>query len=312
MSLPWFPVLTLASRLAVETGSPDALCPDVASAEEAIYARLGELHAEDARHWRVRYTMAHAPDASSGDFVRLQIFDPKNRLRLSRDLPLAEESCSTMAQAIALVVDRYFRQLVHDEEMGPVSTPDREEPQRDEVTEPADREPKPHTDALVLSAHAGVSTEPVSPTLGLSLSREIASFSLRSMLTWVVLPLTEELERGGRAELRTALVRVIPSLELSLGRTRLGLGPTVALAGEWGSTTAVPESSVGYRTTAAVGGAAVLRFSVGTGSALELSIVVEAPARPFGGEFVVENDEVLVPPGLRGFASLGFGPAWFW
>jgi hypothetical protein len=97
--------------LLVETGSPDALCPDLRATREAIRSRLGTLALDgDQQGWTARYTAGHAP-GSAGDFVRLELFDPGGARRLVRDLPRSDESCETLSQAIALVVERYFREL---------------------------------------------------------------------------------------------------------------------------------------------------------------------------------------------------------
>jgi len=97
--------------LAVETESPDALCPDLATTREAIHNRLGTLAlGGEERGWTARYTVGHAP-GEAGDFVRLELLDPGGVLRLQRDLPRQDEACATLAQAIALVIERYFREL---------------------------------------------------------------------------------------------------------------------------------------------------------------------------------------------------------
>jgi len=100
-----------SSGLNVETDSPDALCPDLGTTRQAIHDRLGTLALEgDEQGWTARYTVGHAPGAE-GDFVRLVLIDPSGTQRLVRDLPSGGTSCATLAQAIALVVERYFREL---------------------------------------------------------------------------------------------------------------------------------------------------------------------------------------------------------
>lgn len=107
-------VAQLGSALVVETGSPDALCPDLTRTREAVAARLGTLDVAEAG-WIATYTIGHAPDAGRGDFVRLLLHDPEGRVRLERDLPLEPGGCAAMAQAIAVVLDRYFRALAEAE-----------------------------------------------------------------------------------------------------------------------------------------------------------------------------------------------------
>jgi hypothetical protein len=103
-------LLEVVTALTVESGSPDALCPDLAQTREAVAARLGTLRVARPG-WRARYTIGHSPDSTGGDFVRLEVFDPDGIARLQRDLPMTGRSCVDMAQALALVLDRYFRSL---------------------------------------------------------------------------------------------------------------------------------------------------------------------------------------------------------
>lgn len=104
----------LGTAMVVQTGSPDAMCPDLSQTREAITKRLGTLEVDNSG-WILRYTIGHSPDSRAGDFVRLELWDPQGTRRLERDLPLRSGSCSTMAQAIAVVVDRFFRSLAQQE-----------------------------------------------------------------------------------------------------------------------------------------------------------------------------------------------------
>src|SRR5688572_15537513 len=169
--MPWFTVLTLVGGLLVETGSPDALCPDLASAEAAIHARLGELEAGDSANWRLRYTMGHAPAATSGDFVRLELYDPENELRLSRDVPLAGESCATVARVMALVIDRFFRAMGAEQETRGIASrnPAVDAERADEGAQKAAQTPARPTSSF--TAQAGLLGPSVSPTLGLAFTR---------------------------------------------------------------------------------------------------------------------------------------------
>jgi hypothetical protein len=56
------------------------------------------------------YALIHRPDgAEAGDIVRLELHDPTGRLRLRRELPRAGESCASLAQALVVILDAYFR-----------------------------------------------------------------------------------------------------------------------------------------------------------------------------------------------------------
>src|SRR5687768_2672273 len=93
----WTCLFNLTSGLSVETGSPDALCPELTHTRQAIVSRLGMLKVAGENGWRARYTIGHAPEGGDRDFVRLELFDPGGELKLRRDLPMQSESCSTMA-----------------------------------------------------------------------------------------------------------------------------------------------------------------------------------------------------------------------
>jgi hypothetical protein len=317
----WVPVLGLLSGLSVETGSPDALCPDVASARAKIGSRVGELEGP-ASAWRVRYTIVHAPDSTAGDFVRLQIFDSADELRLSRDLPLTAESCDTMAQAMALVVERFFRALVGERASEPEADP------AQPVTASASASASPPTvdqgvrergaadsrrpPAFLLAVQAGVLGPPLRPTFGsLFVVRAGVPLSLATSLGFVLVPWTEDLERGGKAHLQAGLLRLTPGWDFALAGARVSVGPTLSLAAERAWTTGVPSSTSQYRATAAAGGALSFRFAVGGASAFDISALVEAPFRPFGGDFTIDGQEVLEPPQVRTALALGWGAAWF-
>jgi hypothetical protein len=102
-----FGVLAATAGLRVETGTPDALCPDIAQVRAAIEARLGDI--EGVGRWLASYTLVHRPDQADGDVVRLELRDPTGRLRLRRDLPRTGESCEAVVQAMVIVLDSYFR-----------------------------------------------------------------------------------------------------------------------------------------------------------------------------------------------------------
>ncbi|HEY3498739.1 MAG TPA: hypothetical protein VGK73_28805 [Polyangiaceae bacterium] len=320
----WVPVLGLLSGLTVETGSPDALCPDLASAEAKIGSRVGALEGPRSA-WRVRYTIVHAPDSTTGDFVRLQIFDSADELRLSRDLPLTAESCDTMAQAMAVVVERFFRALVGERASEPevepaqpvasqpvTSSASAAPPALDQgVRERATAGPR-RPPAFLLAAQAGVLGPPLRPTFGsLFVVRAEVPLSLATSLGFVLVPWTEELERGGKAHLQAGLLRLTPGWDFELAGARVSVGPTLSIAAERAWTTNMPSSTSQYRATSAAGGALAFRIAIGRASALDISALIEAPFRPFGGEFTIDGEEVLEPPRVRSALALGWGAAWF-
>jgi hypothetical protein len=99
------------SEFQIDTDTPDALCPEVSMTREAVRRRLGKLEVEGSGRWRGTYSTVHDPSGRRGDYVRLVIIDAAGKEQLSRELPMQGESCATLAQAIALVVDGFFREL---------------------------------------------------------------------------------------------------------------------------------------------------------------------------------------------------------
>lgn len=104
--LPWIPIpllFTAVGGLTVDTPSPDALCPPIEQTRSIITARLGAIELEGT--WRATYDLIHRPDQ---DVVRLELRDSGGNVRLTRDFTANGNSCSTLAQVIALVLERYF------------------------------------------------------------------------------------------------------------------------------------------------------------------------------------------------------------
>jgi len=166
-------------ELTVETGTPDALCPDLSATRRAVRDRIGQLTLEGEKRWVARYTIGHAP-AGGGDYVQLVLTDGSGAVRLERRLPLAGESCDTIVQAIALVLERYFRELQSPIEPGPepvVEEPSEPAPAPAPVAAvppkaaPADAPPAPKTSVALapsvqLSLEGGVALGPARGVLG--------------------------------------------------------------------------------------------------------------------------------------------------
>src|SRR5262245_11095015 len=112
----WVLILTAATGaggLRVETGTPDALCPEVGEVRRGVRDRL---KIEGTGEWLASYDLVHRPETQAGDVVRLELRDPGGRLRLSRDLPRSGESCVELAQALVLVLESFFHHPADPEE----------------------------------------------------------------------------------------------------------------------------------------------------------------------------------------------------
>lgn len=165
-------IASAAAGLIIESGAPDSLCPDLSSTRQAVEARLGAVEPSADRPWKARYTIVHAE--GEGDYIRLELFDAQGERRLVRDLPMAGETCSTMAQIIALVLDRFFRDLGAPEpEVAPRAEPTPKAPPQPTPPAPEPIAPPPAnftpTRPVVLGLWGGVGGEPLGPSLAASL-----------------------------------------------------------------------------------------------------------------------------------------------
>jgi hypothetical protein len=335
------PALAGEGGLIIETGSPDALCPELASTRAAVSRRLGELIVPGGSSgFRARYTIAHAPVGSPRDFVRLELYGPEGTLQLSRDLPLEGESCSTMAEVIALVLDRYFRALLaHDpptsEADDPPATaaPAVASPPPSPApgaTPPAVRETAPAS-SDTLPSDAGPSHEANAPAAsgsdGLSLaafelgfrSPDMPALGVRAMLEpWPQVYLgtavhvglrskTENLADDGEVSSRDASWRVNAGWGPRLGPVRTYVGPGVCLSVARGSGDGLPQHNSGYRATWALGVDAGAQWvtddgwSFGAAATLDISVL--------SGRFYIDGQEVLAQEPVRGWFGMSVGHA---
>ena len=87
--------------LDVTTSTPDALCPPVEEARAAIQARVGEVRGD----YRVEFALVRGVDGRQ--VLELTVHEAQKQV-LARELPLDDAGCQDAAQAIALVLERYF------------------------------------------------------------------------------------------------------------------------------------------------------------------------------------------------------------
>jgi hypothetical protein len=284
---------SLSPGFSIETGSPDALCPELGATQTAVQARLGVVGVEGRAGWMARYTMWHAPDEYR-DFVRLDLTDPSGARRLHRDLPLAGESCSTMANVIALVLERFFRELDGVRETaastGGAST-------ETEPVSPA------HANPLAVLGLAGAAfPSPVQPGLMASLAVERRHLRVSMNAGWAASTTTETIGSSGSARLTTSVpIRWAMAWRSRLGRLHLHLGPEVFAAYERArSSIAIP----GENSRLAVGAGVQAGAALFLGRHLRLTSDFAVDHVWGGGRFVVDDKEVLRLP-WRGLAAIG-------
>jgi hypothetical protein len=87
--------------LDITTSTPDALCPPIEEARAAIQARVGEVRGD----YHVEFALVRGVDGRQ--VLELTVHEAHKQV-LARELPLDAAGCEDAAQAIALVLERYF------------------------------------------------------------------------------------------------------------------------------------------------------------------------------------------------------------
>jgi hypothetical protein len=307
-----------APGLAIETGSPDAFCPDLAQTREAVSRRLGSLEVQGRRGWRASYTIGHAPEGSPRDFVRLELWDPEGVSELVRDLPMSGESCSTMAEAIALVLERHFRSL-SPEEREVVSADARSartfEPRQSKLPPSSTPAPRALSRAakrtrpgLVLGELAWTAQRP--PALGVRALTSLApSLQLGGAVLLDLGYQHEALPMGGEARAARGELRGWLAWSVRRDPWLAYLGPSLGLSLERGETRGLPERSSLLRVLWAGGLEAAGVWCISPRLATELSFAFSATATSLSGRFYVDSREVLGPQALSAQVGLAAGYA---
>lgn len=328
-----------SAGLTLETGSPDALCPALPAAREAVERRLGTLVGASGAGWRARYTIAHAPEGAQMDFVRLELFAPDGALQLARDLPLEAGACSTVAEAIALVLDRYFRKLPLDESAASERTPAATEAAAVSVAEgvaaapllPAPAAPAPplppagavadvapaalppagrHRDERLqrfwrVGAVFATSTA-AGPAVGLQALRE----SWPHVYTGAELALdwsagSQRWSGGAEVSTRSLSGALAVGWGTRWRALRGYVGPSVRLSWERATARGLAESQERDRARAAAG--VLLGVVAGFSRHWSLSLTTGLEATLGAGQFLIDRQEVLRPSLLEGRLALGLG-----
>jgi hypothetical protein len=303
---------------ALETGSPDALCPELETTRTIVARRLGSLVVEGHKGWLARYTIGHAPAGNPRDFVRLELFNPQGEVELRRDLPIEGDSCQTMAEVIALVLDRHFRGLGAAES----SPPDSAEvaPAQSAVVVPSHTAEAPRESVTApivdligrsprLSAEYAVTL--AQPSLGVRITAGLgrrfeAALAVRGCLT----SLEESEPRGASVSARSASVRAGFAWRLALPPGLLHLGPAVSLTIQRATTQGLEQETDRTRALWMAGVEAGFVVPVGRRLFVEGSTSLDFLLPGASGQFFVENREVLPPPTLSLGWALGLGYAW--
>jgi hypothetical protein len=336
----WAPVRASAEEpgeseagLSIETGSPDALCPELESTRAAVRRRLGELVMPSGSGFVARYTIGHAPTGSPRDFVRLELSGADGIILLARDLPLEGESCSTMAEVIALVLDRYFRALLAGAPAAPGSEPRPPEsslPEARPLEVPAaapDSSPAVSPQPLSMAPpRLAASSAPAAPArldeLALDLAfRRLERPALGVRATFELWPRVyvgtalhlsliadrETLPDGGEVASRDVVWRAYAAWGPTFGALRTYLGPGVRTSVAHGAGRGLAREAAGYRASWALGVDVGAIWSMDDAWTFHVSGALDVGLSKLGGRFYVAGNEVLEPAPLQGWLGVGAG-----
>jgi len=309
----------------LETGSPDALCPELEATREIVARRLGSLVVEGRKGWLARYTIGHAPAGNPRDFVRLELFNPEGGLELRRDLPIEGDSCRTMSEVIALVLDRHFRGLTTSDAPDAAGTDASSQraaqAPRSERPAAVEQPPKAPPKALAPVSRPVTGTGPrlsaeyavtwAQPFVGLRFNvglgqRLEAGLGLRWGLTSI-----EELEpRGARIEAKTASTRASLAWRFPLPPGLLHFGPALSLAIQRATTSGLQSPTERTRALWMAGVEAGFVVPLTRHLFIEGLASLDFLLPEAAGQYLVDNREVLSPNELNIGGALGFGYVW--
>ncbi len=313
----------------LETGSPDALCPELATTREVVARRLGALVVEGRRGWRARYTMAHAPSGSPRDFIRLELFNPEGGRELLRDLPIEGDSCRTMAEVIALVLDRHFRGLsgmdASDGPEEPRATPARApaavHQSRPKAKAPAPAPPtRPELSRVTvreaverpirLALRLADSVPDAQPSLGaLAWFPVFRAVTLGAELSLDLTRREEQLVRGASARTSGVSAHAFVAWSAELGGSFIYGGPSISVSLERGAGSELAGRRDQLRAVWAGGITGGLAIALGRQLFFTWSSNLDVRIPGAAGAFVVQEREVLAPRPLLWSWGIGVGYA---
>lgn len=293
--------LVAAGGLRVETGTPAALCPDIGEVRRAVRERL---NVEGGGEWLASYDLVHRPDAEAGDVVRVELRDPAGRLRLRRDLPRSGESCVALAQAVALVLESFFRAAAAPPVIGSSSS------SSPTPTRPAALGWGPALD--VLGAWA---VGPSGPAVAVNVWYGLGSaspwaFGVDGVWMATEQQLTIDLGASGQAAAaaRSTLLRGWVARRLRVAvPIELLLGPEVVLGIDRMHPTGVPNGMSNARAAPGAGGRAQLRLQLAGRVALALVAALDVTPPALAGRFEIDGlpGELFPAPTIRLFVGAG-------
>ncbi len=286
----------VAANVAVDNRG-ETQCPSAALVDRAVAAHLGE--AGTGEGWRIAYW-------ASGDVLQLELRDQGGGLFLQRQVTGGAGDCQALADAIALIVDRFFAGLGW--------SAGRPLPVSDQTIVRAAPTPVVAGAPLVMSVEGGAGLWTRRQNVGTGVfGVRVARRSIEAALH-VLGPGTQsrqDLSSGGQAVVSTWGLALSAALGGPVGPLRLHGGPVAVISREWAHSQNIPVTNDNTGTTLAVG------LAAGGGWALSphWRVAVEGwGSRTIAGDrFVITGlGPVLAPPRLQAtaFAALAYAFSW--
>ncbi len=267
-------------------------CPQVMDLEEALEAQLRGVPRRSGGGWRllVRRIEGNAHGARRAR-LRLELRDHQERPRLQRELEVGNADCRALADAVALIVHRFFAELGWTAG-GPPPPVQRRSPAASPAAGPVSRR------AVVLEAGAGVWTR--RPGVGTGLLGLRLEWRHLEASLGLLAPGASITQRrpDGEASMTAWGMALSVGLGWQRGSIRLQGGPMSLVCREWARTRGIPVVEESSGTTWALGLAAGASLRPGRGWRLGLQGWGARAA--FGDRFVVAGwGPVLAPPRLQ-------------
>jgi hypothetical protein len=293
---PWIAALSAAAPPLTLVAQPsDTRCPAPADLAAAVAERVPV----EARGWVATYAVTPGSGPSPESELRLELYDRAHRLRLVRQLAIADEGCAAAAEGVALILERFFEEVAWT-----ASVP---LPELERLPEPP---PVVERRWELQAGTAGRLEIALAPVLALDVR---ATFRQRWTVAMglVLQPASDSQavsSTGGRAEMRSLPLRASLRRGKAAGAVTFEIGPELMLVGEHAATSGLAGDGFGYRLVGAAGVVAGARWALSPA----WTVVIEAAGDVtlFGPAFVVTGaGEVLAPSRVQGLALLGLAHA---
>ncbi len=291
-----------------EAGPPREGCPNLELTQHEVNERL-RGHETEGGQWAARYVVTQSSVPGESEVVRLELSDPEGRVRLRRELAISGEDCSDVAQAIALVLERYFAELAAEqtkESEPPTAPPAQPSPPRAPPARPEPMAP-PQSETRLRAGLGGVFLAPDSG-FGLDLSLRFDHDWWSAGVRGALPPKTRyESVQGGNADLRAWPFRMWFAVDSRWDGIELSLGPDFLVSLESAKTTGIAESGAGTRLVLGLGAQANLLVSLAGPVDLAFAGGAELTLPLAMSQFLLRESEreILRPHPIEGFFSAG-------